>query len=195
MDTHKRLKEKEQGIVSLKSLKKNVNILYWTNLKEQKDKLHFFMNIAWLKHQPELTIKRQTMKAFTPKQFTFNQFVIHQGAPANHVFIIKEGDFTVIKKYKEIRENDSKIRKFLNVGNESLLFDNTAGKHQKTDHEIRIGTLGKGNTIGMNDIIAQRDYTISLKCESATGLVFLISKEDFIVRMKRDNQTWNEIEI
>ena len=59
-------------VISIKNLKKNVSLLYTATLKEQKEKLKFFMNLPWLKHQPELTIKRHTMTLFTPKQYTFN---------------------------------------------------------------------------------------------------------------------------
>ena len=86
----------------------------------------------------------------------------------------------MIRKYKEVRESDYKIRKYLNIGNEDKFFVKNS---QQTEHEMRICTVGKGQTIGINDLVAGRDYSTSLKCESGTGKLFVISKDDFVTKM------------
>ena len=64
-----------------------------------------------------------------------------------------------------------------------------------TVNELRICNVGQGQILGVNDAIAQRDYTTSIKCESARGTVYVIGLAEFKTKMQKDKFTWNELEI
>lgn len=45
--------------------------------------------------------------------------------------------------------------------------------------------------IGFSDLIADRNYTTSVKCTSHKGSVLEIKAEEFKQRLRNDTQTWN----
>ena len=57
--------------------------------------------------------------------------------------------------------------------------------------EIKVATVGKGQVLGFNDVIGNRNFSTSLKCVSCIASVFEIKVDEFKFRMQRETMSWN----
>jgi len=56
-----------------------------------------------------------------------------------------------------------------------------------------MATVTSGYMLGHEDVIKNRNYTTSVVCLSKSSKLYSIEKDEFIVRMKRNANTWEEI--
>jgi len=52
-----------------------------------------------------------------------------------------------------------------------------------------ISTIGVGHLFGVEDVMQDRQYSVTVKCTSSTGVLYRISTAEFISKMKRDEKT------
>lgn len=56
-----------------------------------------------------------------------------------------------------------------------------------------ISTFGVGHLFGIEDIMQNRTYSVTVKCQSSTGSLYRIERSEFLSRMRRDETTYNLI--
>jgi hypothetical protein len=59
--------------------------------------------------------------------------------------------------------------------------------------DIRVSTCHIGQIIGFEDILKGRHHTTTLKCISTEGSLYIIKKEEFCHKLKRDENIWNAL--
>lgn len=58
---------------------------------------------------------------------------------------------------------------------------------------MRIATLNKGSIIGLEDFVAGRNHTVSVKCSSHEGSLYVINGEELQSRLMKDEKSWNQL--
>ena len=72
--------------------------------------------------------------------------------------------------------NDNEIKKYLMTGYDDKVSNKIhkvkkrGGRHLQK--EVKIGTVGKGQIIGYNDVINNTEHTTSVRCVSGTGVLY-----------------------
>ena len=54
---------------------------------------------------------------------------------------------------------------------------------------------GMGQVLGWDDIIKERNYTFSVRCNSLTGTLIKISAADILKRMRKDQMALNTMTV
>ena len=110
-----------------------------------------------------------------------------QGENANRIYFVENGEFECIRtrKIKPMRANQNKLRKEkhhflgpykyssnLNESEENNRRPKTqfrmdiGNKDAKEQHLIRLFLMNEGRIFGHEDVIQQRNYTLTVKCNS-----------------------------
>ena len=58
-------------------------------------------------------------------------------------------------------------------------------------YDVRILMASKGYMLGHEDVINDRNYTTSVKCQSFEGTVFAIKADEFLAKMNANQLTWD----
>jgi CRP-like cAMP-binding protein len=117
---------------------------------------------------------------FETKTFTKGQYVYKQNDPVNSVYIIKKGDFKVVKTVLE----DYGDKKFL-FNNETLKFRSETKKKLK---RLDLVLVSETEILGAEDIFASNQFRqYSCMCNSALAEVLSISKVDFTTKLLKFN--------
>ena len=120
------------------------------------------------------------------------------------VFIILSGEFEVVKKVVQKKQEDESLLKFLG-GQEQPSTEQVLSPREKSKqlfslpkndnvHHQKISILGKGNMIGEDDAAAMRNYSTTCRCVSQTGALLWIKTSEFHLRVKTNDETWKYIE-
>ena len=64
-------------------------------------------------------------------------------------------------------------------------------ERQFDEFEVKVATVGRGQMIGLSDLIAERFFSTSVKCISSKGSVFEIKAEEFKQKLQKEYKTWN----
>ena len=59
--------------------------------------------------------------------------------------------------------------------------------------EMRIAIVTRGQILGFNDIIKQKNHTATLKCITNTGSLYAVNAQEFLFKIQRDKSTWLEM--
>mmetsp|Transcript_5808 Transcript_5808/g.10342 ORF Transcript_5808/g.10342 Transcript_5808/m.10342 type:complete len:556 (-) Transcript_5808:24-1691(-) len=110
---------------------------------------------------------------FETRRYKHNQLVYRCGDPADHVFIIKSGEFT----FTYTIEEDEGIEKHAR-------FRRTIPKKQ-----LQMFIKGSTELFGDDDLIEGRTRSLTCVCSSLVGEVLVIEKNDFMRRLQVPN-TW-----
>lgn len=107
---------------------------------------------------------------FREKVFRRKQILYHSGDKACELLLIKEGEVEVMQDLPTRLRTDKKLpteRKYV----------------QRTEVVI----LGKGETVGYEEIISQNKHQFTYICRSTTASVLAIAREDFLKRVNRED--------
>ena len=55
---------------------------------------------------------------------------------------------------------------------------------------FRVSIIGAGNTFGEEDVMAERNYTSSVRCISKTAEVFCMKFDEFMRKFKGNKESW-----
>jgi len=83
------------------------------------------------------------------------------------VYLVKEGEFEVLKYINLIEKSKKEL---------SMDFSNSKMKFQL----VKIAQLGSGKIFGEIDAVSSLPYSITVKCQSTTGIWLKIKTEDFL---------------
>ena len=124
-----------------------VKILQKIQLKDFNKKVDFFAQLPFLQFQTQNQIAK-IVHSFTVKNYNLHHYVYHQGVQPTHVYIIRDGDFEIIRKRRIKKSNDD------SHSTRSMLFPksitgsgyNTQKLKEKShdEMEIKVSTIGKG---------------------------------------------------
>lgn len=107
---------------------------------------------------------------FREKSFRRKQVLYQSGEVVSELLLIKEGEIEVLQELPVRLKTDKKLpteRKYI----------------QRTEVVI----LGKGETVGYEEIISQSKHQYTYICRSATASVLTIAREDFLKRVKNED--------
>jgi CRP-like cAMP-binding protein len=55
---------------------------------------------------------------------------------------------------------------------------------------FRVSLIGAGQTFGEEDVMAQRDYSCSVRCISKVAEVFCMKHDEFLRKFKGNKDSW-----
>jgi len=125
--------------------------------------------------------------------------VYNQGDRADKVFIVKSGEFEIIRiaKYRPKRiTDDSKVRLLLGPTNRTsikAILKNEAHIPNAKRQEVRLSAIRAGQCVGIEDALNNRNYTTSVRCTSSTGQCYMLKANEFFVKIGKDDRSWKMI--
>lgn len=131
---------------------------------------------------------------FKPVTKIRGSYLFQEGDLANHIYIVVEGEFKVIKKIH--REKAA-----FDLNAEAIFKDPLKAKRQNSEFDVRnhktgmdmctLETVNRNQFLGIEDIVNQNQrYTMSCVCESQKGIAIAMTKHDFL-KLKSNEQVWN----
>jgi len=174
-----------------------LRVLRRIEAKYLNQKIEFFQQLPFLRHQTTNTLKK-LMLSFNPLKFKRNQIVYSQGSKSSHVYLVECGEFevirnnTVTKAQQKYRMSQQKILKMLGPENQDCLTNNKEFSTDKktVTHKITIALVSRGHIVGQEDVMSNRPYTTTVKCVSGKGVVYCIKAEEFNIRLGKDEKAW-----
>eukprot|EP00347_Sterkiella_histriomuscorum_P003283 403364882 len=180
---------------------------------QRQEEANIQKTVDFLKNMPQFKnwTKNSLSKLsyfFQKKQYSRSHTVYKEGETCANVYIVFEGEFEIIKKkfeYDMIQQNKN-YNQYLgpqqnlqeyNDENEESPQKRTASfslPRQDQNYTQKILLLGRGDMIGEEDAINQRDYTCTVKCNSLNGTLLAIKIQDFYQRIKTNQDTWKQIQ-
>ena len=74
-------------------------------MKEDIKKLEFFLALPFLRFFTHNHIKNKLIQSFIVQDYSINQVLMHQGEDASMVFLIKSGEFEIIRRRRGRKDN------------------------------------------------------------------------------------------
>lgn len=135
-----------------------------------KEKCDFLQSLPLFKRWTDRKLIK-TSYAFEVRYYTRNQLLFNEGDPTDKVYIVKEGEFQLIKncKYMKTVMFTKKIRQ------------SPVLKAQVK--QVQVAIVGRGEMIGEDDVIKEQPHASTCKCLSTTGILLEISVKHFYKRI------------
>lgn len=180
--------------------------------------MEFLQQIPFLKYQTQNQL-RSLISSFNDKVINLNQYLFMQDQSPSNVYIIKEGEFQIIRRERKQSDanqeddtatlNFTKNRRGSNIADD---YDDGSGfapaqeiktiaspffsKGRKVDTvQLKVGTASTGAVLGFNDVLFNRTHIVSVRCISVKAVVKVIKADEFISKMQRDPATWEVLNI
>ena len=141
----------------------------------------------------------------TEQKFIKNKVVYREQDPAQYIYIVKDGLFSLTKKLDKDKgmlgktpteKEDEMIQEILQ---DPLASKNIqqfqATKKRARFEELGLAQVGKGNMLGIEDVEEDKETTYSqtATCFSENGVLLKIDKEELLSRLKHHPQVWTEM--
>jgi CRP-like cAMP-binding protein len=137
---------------------------------------------------------RKLVQSFVLRRYQRNHFVYNQGEISQHVYIVQGGDFEVVRKKRNQKQIAQDAKKLIGPGyneklQQSLIKTDKPGNRQMnldkpaSFFDIRILKASKGYLLGHEDVINDRRYTTSVRCQSLEGTLFVMKADEFFSKM------------
>ncbi len=118
-------------------------------------------------------------------KFIKGDYVVHEGEALEHVFIIRSGSFTVLKRFKKPSDNSSagaKLERQCVKGNKSPL-----KSERVLSKECALVYLQEKEFFAEDDVMRENlVYTYSLQCNTHEGELYRLLKRDFLLHVLVD---------
>jgi len=119
--------------------------------------LQMFRVIPYFSHWKDKEIKK-FRQYFTEIYFKRNHTVYKEGDQPQHVYIIKSGEFEVIKKVKHhLGQNDA----FLDILSTNPSYPRSINK--MSSQNKKCAQIGKGNIFGEQEVVSNTPRTTTIK--------------------------------
>ena len=120
---------------------------------------------------------------YLASQLEFKKFmpVYKENDPAQDVYIIKSGEFKVLKTYQT---DSPQVKQSFLMRRGSLI----------TSRKIDICLLGPGEAFGEEEVIEQISRQHTVICNSITGTVFVIERKEFLKRVLLSQKAKKQLE-
>ena len=133
-------------------------------------------------------------------KFHRGQVIIQEGDKSEYVYIVKSGEYEVIKHIDEndeiTRKNSEEdvIRRLLNHEDarrcRALRFIKQWHNPSRVKRNVRLAILGECKLIGANDARFNRNATATVIANSLQGVLYRIKASEFLEHMKNDEDAW-----
>lgn len=175
--------------------------------KELNAKMEFFTGLPFLRHWTIHQIQKHRLHYFfKAESYKRNQVVLREGTPANWVYVVREGDFEMIRRVavpvdkeeahaKKVRgligpsgqDPRSGHRRIKRGGSHSL-------QRKAATKDVKISLMCSGQLFGHDDVMAGRRYSTTVQCVSSEGTLYCIKAADFFYKMGKDERTWSTLQ-
>ncbi|CAI2377406.1 unnamed protein product [Moneuplotes crassus] len=151
------------AVVSKQDYKKIVGKLY----KKIRERIHNLIRGVPYFADLKMNDLKKLSAYFEEIEYIRNNTIIKQNEQADNVYLVKEGEFEVLKliNYTQPR----------NTSNDKILHKSKL-KYQLA----KVGQLGVGKIFGDQDAVCGRPYSFTIKCHSTTGTCLQIKTHQLI---------------
>jgi CRP-like cAMP-binding protein len=158
--------------------------------------IDLFRSIPYFTHWKINEIKK-FKEYFTEVEYLRNHTVYKEGAHPEFVYIVKTGDFEIIKKVKHRLNSNDKYydimfdkkdyvpRNDFRWASPVLGFSMSGNK--VNSQYVRWAQIGKGSIIGEHEVVHKTPWAATVKCFSTTGSLLRIPAFDFMRMIKQLN--------
>lgn len=109
-----------------------------------------------------------------------------QGEPANMIYIAHQGEFESVRMLKSYISNINTIekldfKKFIGpkTGNNFFKVYKMKKDTIPKSQNLKISLINQGTVFGLEDIQAEREYSVTVKCHSPEATCYSISRLEF----------------
>ena len=140
---------------------------------------------------------KKLVKSFNLQDYRLNQPVFDQGVPASYIYIVFSGEFQITRQQRSKSKNntltDENLKQCLGkTDNGQTILGKAKNLNNKClRYEMRIATANVGSVIGLEDFLGGRNHTVSVRCSSFEGSLFVITGEELQQRLQKDQRTWD----
>jgi CRP-like cAMP-binding protein len=151
-----------------------LHILGKADANKLKDKTDFLQSLPLFSRWTERKLAKVSA-AFKTMYYTRNQPLFSEGDPTEKVYIVKEGEFILLKncKYTRTLMLNTKVRQ--------------APVLKTNIKQVQVAIIGAGEIIGDEDVLKMQTYSTSCKCQSTSGVLLEISVKTFSKRIVNDD--------
>ena len=167
------------------------------NLREIMD----IKMIEFLKSQPAFkTLTYQRILGFQWQMKNMRcirgQVVYSEGQKADHIYILMEGNFEMVKKLDHEDKRRAAALQTLVKGEEKVKVTNVlTEKHRHIEDfpiDQHISIFEKGSMIGDADVFSGKVYQSTVKCNSQKGILLKMPRNGFL-RLRKTQTAWQEV--
>lgn len=152
-----------------------MQVLGKVEARKLKDKVEFLSTLPIFHKWTERKIK-QISYAFDSKRVSRNHVLFKEGDPIEKVYLVKEGEFQLLKKHK-FRKHILLTKKLRQ--NQVI---------QTKVKEVQVAIVGMGEIIGEDDLVREQPHTSTCICLSTTAVLLEVTLKTFLRRaMNKDN--------
>eukprot|EP00347_Sterkiella_histriomuscorum_P008621 403344394 len=186
------LTETHFAVLSKKDFNKVLGVI---EKKKYNEKVQFLRSLPFFSQLTKTSLGKLTYQ-FTDISTIRNQVLYKEGDSADYVYIVKGGQFEVIKTLHLAEDKSQQTKQIF----ANPMRANKVGQSQSLNHtrrvqksQIHLLKLEKGNIIGDEDLIDHNPlYTTTVYCSSLQGLVGQMKKEDFL-RLENQAYAWTQL--
>ena len=172
--------------------------------------VEFFQDLPYFSNYGKNSLQKIRF-LFSRVKYKRKYIVFKEGDPSNHVYIVINGDFELVKKVKHIEEKEINYKNYIksNIFNEDQMYvkapksevDNKIAKFTKNktlsnnneyNQNYRIALLCKGQMFGDQDAFYEKPYQSTVICRSNDGELYRITRENF-QKLKNIGDCWQKI--
>ncbi|CDW86844.1 cyclic nucleotide-binding domain containing protein [Stylonychia lemnae] len=181
------------AVLSKKDFNKVLGVI---ERKKYNDKVAFLRSLPFFSQLTKTSLGKLTYQ-FHDISTIRHQILYREGEPAEYVYIVKVGQFEVMKTLTMAEDQSEATKKiFINPLRANKVVNSQGLNHTKRAHkqQIHLFKLEKGNVIGEEDLIdLNQCYTTTVKCTSLQGLVGQMKREDFL-RLENQAFAWTQLQ-
>ena len=122
----------------------------------------------------------------TKVKFTRGEKVYETGDPINCVYIVKKGEFELLKKLPKYKNDPEEVGL-----NKDHVLATKLTELKDFPHWQRLNILEPGTLVGEDDLLVRGTRSCTLKCYSGEGQLFKLDKDVF--NQLRREESWNKV--
>jgi CRP-like cAMP-binding protein len=149
---------------------KYMEILGKAETQKLKDKLNFLQTLPLFHRWTDRKLMKNSY-AFEVRYLARNHTLFSEGEPCDFVYIVKEGEFQLMKncRYMKRLTSTRKVRQ-------------TPILKAKVK-QVQVAIVGKGEMLGEDDALNEQAYSTTCKCFTTAGVILEISVKNFFKRI------------
>lgn len=147
--------------------------------------------LPFLSHWTPFQIEK-IAHSFVVEKFIGNQIVYKQDDKSTKAYIVIDGEFEVTRQTKIAPEIKVNIKNLLHNSpqSRSKILKVVKRKQQK----VKLATVSRSHILGHEDVMATRNYTTSVSCQSLKGSVYSINASEFVSRFIKCDRAWKMLQ-
>lgn len=169
------------------------NCLKIIDQRRKEIQMKFFKQNPFLNRLPHSTLSKLNLSLEYVKCHR-GQVIISEGRPSTKLIIVAEGEFLVRKTLSNV----NKRKRLYNKREDINFMDDLATQRKnldRTQYQINMTLLGKGQLFGEDDLINDKPYSHTLVCNQMDSAYYQMAKSEFNRIFRSNLDSWKMLRL